>query len=92
MVAATLDLDAVARAARPACTTVALGGGCFQNARLLSSLRRVLLNEGFAVLTPRQLSPNDGAVSVGQAAVAAAILSGMTSAVTPLASGPTPGG
>ena len=74
------------------CTTVALGGGCFQNARLLSSLRRALLGEGFTVLTPRQLSPNDGGVSVGQAAIGAAILSGMTSAVMPVASGPTPGG
>lgn len=55
-------------------TTVALGGGVFQNARLLTSLRSRLEHHGLRVLTPRQLSPNDGAVSYGQAAVAAARL------------------
>jgi hydrogenase maturation protein HypF len=54
--------------------TVALGGGVFQNARLLSSVRRRLEAGGLRVLTPRQLSPNDGAISFGQVAVAAAIL------------------
>ena len=53
---------------------VALGGGCFQNARLLSSLKRRLRRRGLQVLVPRRLSPNDGAVSYGQAAVAAAQL------------------
>jgi hydrogenase maturation protein HypF len=53
---------------------VALGGGCFQNARLLSSLRRRLAQHGLHVLVPRRLSPNDGAISYGQAAVAAARL------------------
>jgi hydrogenase maturation protein HypF len=52
--------------------TVALGGGCFQNARLLSGLRRRLEDKGLRVLVPRTLGPNDGAVSYGQAAVAAA--------------------
>lgn len=54
------------------CRTVALGGGCFQNARLLSGLRRRLEGMGYEVLVPRLLSPNDGAVSLGQAAVAVA--------------------
>jgi hydrogenase maturation protein HypF len=54
--------------------TVALGGGVFQNARLLATLRRRLASRGFTVLVPRRLSPNDGAVSYGQAAVAAALL------------------
>lgn len=92
IVAASVDL--VGRASRATgCRTVALGGGCFQNARLLSSLRNALQREGFTVLTPRHLSPNDGGVSVGQAAVAAAILSGMTSAASPVpASGSTSGG
>jgi len=54
--------------------TVALGGGVFQNARLLESLRGRLEASGLEVLTPRQLSPNDGAISYGQAAVAAALL------------------
>jgi hydrogenase maturation protein HypF len=61
------------------CRTVALGGGCFQNARLLSSLRHALEDDGFEVLVPRLLGPNDGAVSFGQAAVAAALLSHMQS-------------
>jgi hydrogenase maturation protein HypF len=51
---------------------VALGGGVFQNARLLVSLQERLENLGLEVLLPRRLGPNDGAVSYGQAAVAAA--------------------
>ena len=63
------------RAARAAGTrVVALGGGCFQNARLLASLRGRLEAEGLRVLFPRRLGPNDGAISYGQAAVAAALL------------------
>jgi hydrogenase maturation protein HypF len=53
---------------------VALGGGCFQNARLLASVRRRLTRRGMQVLVPRRLSPNDSAISYGQAAVAAAQL------------------
>ncbi|HET7189901.1 MAG TPA: hypothetical protein VFI52_17230 [Gemmatimonadaceae bacterium] len=53
---------------------VALGGGSFQNARLLSAVRRRLEARGLRVLVPRQLSPNDGAISYGQAAVAASLL------------------
>jgi hydrogenase maturation protein HypF len=55
-------------------TTVALGGGVFQNARLLSALGHRLRSAGLEVLVPRSLSPNDGAISFGQAAVAAARL------------------
>jgi hydrogenase maturation protein HypF len=51
---------------------VALGGGCFQNARLLTSVRRHLEAAGLEVLAPMALGPNDGAVSFGQAVVAAA--------------------
>lgn len=57
-------------------TTVALGGGTFQNARLLVSLRRRLEGRGLRVLVPRALPPGDGAISYGQAAVAAARLAG----------------
>lgn len=53
---------------------VALGGGSFQNARLLAGVRRRLVARGLRVLVPRQLGPNDGAISYGQAAVAAAVL------------------
>ena len=76
---ATLELVRHARTVT-ACRTVALGGGCFQNGRLMSSVRRLLVGHGYEVLTPRLLGPNDGAVSVGQAAVAAALLSGIPSA------------
>ncbi len=54
--------------------TIALGGGVFQNGRLLESLSRRFAQSGFRVLAPRRLPPNDGAISYGQAAVAAAIL------------------
>ncbi len=53
---------------------VALGGGVFQNARLLESLVQRLEVRLLQVLVPRQLSPNDGAISYGQAVVAAAQL------------------
>jgi hydrogenase maturation protein HypF len=52
----------------------ALGGGVFQNVRLSQALATALEEHGFRVLMPRLLSPNDGAVSFGQAAVAAARL------------------
>jgi hydrogenase maturation protein HypF len=61
--------------------TVALGGGCFQNARLLSGLRARLERDGFTVLVPQRFSPNDGSISLGQAAVGAAVLAGRATAV-----------
>ena len=54
--------------------TVTLGGGTFQNARLLASMVGRLQGFGLTVLWPRRLSPNDGGISYGQAAVAAARL------------------
>ena len=54
---------------------VALGGGVFQNALLLAIVERGLEAEGLHVLLPERLGPNDGAVSYGQAVVAAARLS-----------------
>jgi hydrogenase maturation protein HypF len=65
---------AVDLCARAGLGTVALGGGCFQNARLLDGLASKLSNEGLVVLIPRALGPNDGAVSYGQAVIAAARL------------------
>ncbi len=66
---------AVRRAAELAgCATVVLAGGVFQNARLLASLRTRLELARFRVLTASALPPNDGGVSYGQAAVAAARL------------------
>lgn len=52
----------------------ALGGGVFQNARLLASTRARLEGSGFRTLVPERLPPNDGAISYGQAAIAAAHL------------------
>ncbi len=73
--AATAEL-AARSAADAGLDVVALGGGCFQNARLLVSVQRRLERRGLQVLVPRRLSPNDGAISYGQAAVAAAQLHG----------------
>lgn len=55
-------------------TTVVLSGGTFQNARLLLSLLRRMEDRGIRTLVPRRLPPGDGAISFGQAAVAAARL------------------
>jgi hydrogenase maturation protein HypF len=55
--------------------TVALSGGCMHNRRLARLLRTGLEEEGFHVLQHRQVSPGDGGLSYGQAAVAAANLS-----------------
>jgi len=49
---------------------VALSGGCFQNRRLLRGVRDHLKGEGITVLLHRLVPPNDGGVSLGQAAVA----------------------
>jgi hydrogenase maturation protein HypF len=53
---------------------VALSGGCMHNRRLARLLRSGLEEEGFRVYQHRHVSPGDGGLSYGQAAVAAAIL------------------
>ena len=53
---------------------VALSGGCMHNRRLARLLRAGLEAEAFQVLQHLQVSPGDGGLSYGQAAVAAAIL------------------
>jgi hydrogenase maturation protein HypF len=73
--------ETIASAAAAACVeaggpdTVVLSGGSFQNLRLLAATRRRLEGYGLRVLTHRLVPPNDGGISYGQLAVAAARLS-----------------
>lgn len=50
---------------------VALGGGCFHNDILLRTLSGRLAAQGLRVLTAQRMQPNDSAISLGQAWVAA---------------------
>jgi hydrogenase maturation protein HypF len=54
---------------------VALTGGCFQNRFLTEQTAQRLTQAGFEVLLHRHVPPNDGGISLGQIAVAAAQLS-----------------
>jgi hydrogenase maturation protein HypF len=54
---------------------VVMSGGCMHNRRLVRLLRTKLEAEGFEVLQHVQVSPGDGGLSYGQAAVAATKLS-----------------
>jgi len=51
---------------------VALSGGCFQNRWLTERSAQRLSDAGFEVLLHSQVPPNDGCISLGQVAVAAA--------------------
>jgi hydrogenase maturation protein HypF len=51
---------------------VCLSGGVFQNRRLASTLLRRLGRDGFEVFINRRVPVNDGGISYGQAAIAAA--------------------
>jgi hydrogenase maturation protein HypF len=52
--------------------TVALSGGVFQNLLLLTSVVDQLETRDFTVLTHSRVPCNDGGISLGQAAIAAA--------------------
>ncbi|PXX45725.1 carbamoyltransferase HypF [Aquitalea magnusonii] len=71
---ATLAAALADWAGRAASTTgirqLVLAGGCFANRRLLDSLLPLLRDAGLQVHTARQLPPNDGGLSLGQAWVA----------------------
>src|ERR1051325_2123450 len=54
-----------------ALTRVCLSGGTFQNWLLLGKVVTRLRNRGFTVILHEQVPPNDGGISLGQAAVAA---------------------
>jgi hydrogenase maturation protein HypF len=61
----------VTRAAREHnVSAIALGGGCFHNSILTQGLTDNLTTQGLRVLTARQVPPNDGGISLGQAWVA----------------------
>lgn len=53
---------------------VALSGGCFQNRRLSERCHALLGAAGFDVLLHRRVPPNDGGLSLGQAAIASYML------------------
>jgi len=58
-------------ASRYGLDTVALSGGVFQNTRLTAVVEASLAEADLRVLVHKRVPPNDGGVSVGQAAVAA---------------------
>jgi hydrogenase maturation protein HypF len=60
--------------ARVGLDTVALSGGVFQNALLLERVIDGLESARFRVLRHRQVPPNDGGISLGQAVVANRVL------------------
>jgi hydrogenase maturation protein HypF len=70
--ASTVDAVSTIAAARGVQTAV-LSGGVFQNRLLLETAAADLERAGLRVLTPERLPPNDGGISFGQAAVAAAL-------------------
>jgi hydrogenase maturation protein HypF len=55
-------------------TRIALSGGVFQNVFLLTNVRRVLEAADFEVFTHRRVPTNDGGISLGQAAIANALM------------------
>ena len=59
-------------AERSGLDTVVLSGGVFQNRVLLEGTSQRLVEAGLRVIVPERLPPNDGAISYGQAAIAAA--------------------
>ena len=56
---------------RHALDTVVLSGGVFQNELLLEDLKSLLTNGSLQVWTNHAVPPNDGGISLGQAALAA---------------------
>jgi hydrogenase maturation protein HypF len=57
-------------AQRTGLSTLAWSGGCFLNSLLSLQLRQNIEEEGLTVLAPRQLSPGDASIAIGQAWIA----------------------
>jgi hydrogenase maturation protein HypF len=62
---------ALAMARHAGLPEVVLTGGCFQNALLVALVRQRLEEGGYRPHSPRCFPPNDGAISLGQAVIAA---------------------
>jgi hydrogenase maturation protein HypF len=71
-VAAATAAACAGAAAQAGTELVVLSGGVFQNRLLLEDTAQRLRASGLRVLVPERLPPNDGAISYGQAAIAAA--------------------
>jgi hydrogenase maturation protein HypF len=71
-VAAVIARCCAALRERSGLSAVALSGGVFQNMLLLDRTVGLLEEDGFRVLVHSRVPPNDGGISLGQAAVAAA--------------------
>ncbi|MDH4182446.1 MAG: carbamoyltransferase HypF, partial [Betaproteobacteria bacterium] len=65
-----------AAAASSGLGSVACAGGCFLNAILARGLRAALTARGIAMLEANAVPPNDGGLSLGQAAVAQRLVKG----------------
>ena len=72
--------------------TVCLSGGVFQNRRLAATLLRRLAGDGFEVYINRRVPVNDGGISYGQAAIAAATMAAAPAAGSGVPAGDAPGG
>ncbi len=70
-VAAGLRDGAIALCHEHALDTVALSGGVFQNELLLEDVKTLLAAEAVSLWTNHAVPPNDGGISLGQAALAA---------------------
>ena len=55
---------------------VAISGGVFQNRHISKLMRKMLVKEGFTLLSHRLVPPNDGGISLGQGMVTLHLLGG----------------
>ena len=68
----SLLVDAVEKAGKESgLDRIALSGGVFQNAYLVSRLEEALARKGFTVFSHVEVPPNDACISLGQAAIGA---------------------